>query len=368
MLDAEVRELWNLGRNDAVGWMRTPNGLELLVAPSFEVLQNANRHRRLFRGTRQMGRRTFRELTAILDVEPMHREFHEWVGLGKVDIPDATIESIIQRYALSRTDNHAVLLFDIVNFSVHSSVQQVAQLNSLEYSISIAQKRMTELGLEVDLARSSTGDGFYVWNRGKGLEADLRLYYLAMLTLSDNAIARSLTTGSLVPEIRTCFHVGGHFSYHQIDNLNPKGNDYIVGDVTIKLARLVTAAWPGQILLGDLLQYAGRNEDKAVNTEAFISQAADWLGRLHGLVLSDHPIEAVKSYLTGPQIGDDEFGVSKLHITDKHGITHTAFNAKVNIYRRNAPPMFLGLRHSDIKDCFKMTQPEPAPRSPTTLH
>jgi hypothetical protein len=36
-------------------------------------------------------------------------------------------------------------------------------------------------------------------------------------------------------------------------------------------------------------------------------------------------------------------------VTDKHGLTRYAYNAKINIYRENAEPIFLGVQDHDLK-------------------
>ena len=53
--------------------------------------------------------------------------------------------------------------------------------------------------------------------------------------------------------MRACFHVGSCYEFHQAEGLNPTTHDFIVGDVTIELARMIDAALPGQILVGDFM-------------------------------------------------------------------------------------------------------------------
>ena len=73
------------------------------------------------------------------------------------------------------------------------------------------------------------------------------------IVLADNAIARSKSSSKAVPRLRACFHVGACYEFHQAEGLNPTMHDFIVGDVTIELARMIDAAMPGQILVGDFL-------------------------------------------------------------------------------------------------------------------
>ena len=45
---------------------------------------------------------------------------------------------------------------------------------------------------------------------------------------------------------------------------------------------------------------------------------------------------------------NDQFGIHKFRIKDKHDKYRTVFNAKVNIYRGQAEPIYLGLQTSDL--------------------
>ena len=56
--------------------------------------------------------------------------------------------------------------------------------------------------------------------------------------------------------------------------------------------------------------------------------------------------------LTGEKGDDGEFGIKKYLIADKHGRTRNVYNAKINIYRSKAEPIFLGIQTSEL-DGFK---------------
>ena len=85
----------------------------------------------------------------------------------------------------------------------------MTQLNSLAHSLNSAHSKMLGSRLQVNFARSSTGDGFYIWNRDLGVEANTNLYHLMHLVLADNAIARRKARARTVPLLRACFHLGG---------------------------------------------------------------------------------------------------------------------------------------------------------------
>jgi hypothetical protein len=269
------------------------------------------------------------------------------------DIANAAIENIIKRYSLSYVEDRAVILFDIVKFTLFSPLEQVTQLNSLAYSVNAAYSRLLDHQIEINFARTTTGDGFYIWNRDRSIQASVNLYHFMHLVLADNAIAHSKAKGNTVPTLRTCFSVGGHYEYYQSEGLSPTIYSYIVGDVTIELARMIASAEPGQIMVGEFeapMMEPDKETMMRVGTVDFIELAQDTLSSLHGLVLSNEAIDSIKCYLTGVQGADGNFGIQRLVISDKHGLTRNVFNAKVNIYRKKGDPIFLGLQHADLGD------------------
>ena len=65
-------------------------------------------------------------------------------------------------------------------------------------------------------------------------------------------------------------------------------------------------------------------------------------------MLSGDEIESIKCYLTGERTGDDAYSITKYLVTDKHGRTRNIYNAKINIYRKQADPIFLGVQAADL--------------------
>jgi hypothetical protein len=262
---------------------------------------------------------------------------------------------MIRRYGINYVASRAVTLFDIVGFSLLTPFEQMTQLNSLSYSLNSAHAKMLELDVGINFARSSSGDGFYVWNRDNGLEANVNLYHFMHLVLADNAIASSKSAAKVVPRLRACFHVGSCYEFHQAEGLNPTIHDFIVGDVTIELARMIDAAMPGQILVGDFLaELSDEHSDpemSQVHLDAvtFLEQAQGNLAKLSGLELSGEKVSAIKCYLTGERLESGDFNIRRLSISDKHGLSRTAYNAKVNIYRELAEPILLGIEDRKLQ-------------------
>jgi len=58
-------------------------------------------------------------------------------------------------------------------------------------------------------------------------------------------------------------------------------------------------------------------------------------------------ISHISTYLTGRKNTDGSYAVRELDITNKHGMRHTAYNAKVNIFLRVNEPIYLGLQDEE---------------------
>src|SRR5262249_55913962 len=146
------------------------------------------------------------------------------------------------------------------------------------------------------------------------------------------------------------FHVGEHYEFHQVDGLNPTTFSYIVGKVTVDLARMLESARPGQILLGDFvtqLDGTGTGLPIRYDTLAFVENTAATLGQLCGLDISGGRIANIRCYLTGPRLGG-QYMVNRYYVRDKHATTRVVYNAKMNIHRDRAEPIYLGIQHAGL--------------------
>ena len=243
------------------------------------------------------------------------------------------VEQLIRRYGLSYVEGRAVVLFDIVEFSLYTPFEQASQLNSLSYSLNSAYNKLLASGIEVNFARTTTGDGYYIWNRNLGPEANIELFYFLLLVVADNAAARAASRGNTVPVIRSAFHIGGHYELYQAEGINPTVFSYIVGDVTIELARMVELAAAEQILVGDFSTEVG---DKAiasapVSTQAFVAACNSGLSALEGLQLAGKPVATVSCRLSEQCDDGGEALPRRFRITDKHGLSRCAFNLELSI-------------------------------------
>ncbi len=358
---------WSLGQNSILSWTPTDEGMLVLVVPHYAIAEymavsdrgdsvskrvSARFITELISGDRQLTLSQMHKVGRLLKVEPKSITLRQPLSAHPVEIQ--IVEKMIRRYGINYVASRAVTLFDIVSFSLLTPFEQMTQLNSLSYSLNSAHAKMLDLDVGINFARSSSGDGFYIWNRDHGLEANVNLYHFMHIVLADNAIASSKTASRAVPQLRACFHVGSCYEFHQAEGLNPTTHDFIVGDVTIELARMIDAALPGQILVGE---FVAEIEDgtlgettSQVNLDAvtFLRRAQGNLSKLSGLELSGDRVTAIKCYLTGERLASGEFSIRRLRIKDKHGLIRTAFNAKVNIYRDNAPPILLGIEDKKL--------------------
>jgi hypothetical protein len=356
---------WSLGQNNILSWSPLDQGVLILVVPHYAIAEyTAPRENdlpprlsprfitELISGNRQLSITQMQKVARLLEVDPVHIPLRQ--PLSGSHVENQIIEKMIRRYGINYVASRAVTLFDIVGFSLLTPFEQMTQLNSLSYSLNSAHAKMLEQNVDLNFARSSSGDGFYIWNRDDGLEASVNLYHLMHIVLADNAIARSKSTSKAVPRLRACFHVGSCYEFHQAEGLNPTMQDFIVGDVTIELARMIEAAQPGQILVGDFMADIETLEDGEdivdpnIDAVTFLERAQGNLALLSGMELAGERVTAIKCYLTGEQVGDGNFSIRRLIIRDKHGLSRVAFNAKVNIYRESAQPILLGIQDKKL--------------------
>jgi hypothetical protein len=352
-IDIAVHNLWMLGKNMIVGWIAADDGIEVCFAPVHRVLAEAANNPRLLDGGRQMNAATFTAACKTLQARPLRLglpfKIRTETTTGDVD-PDA-VDAVIRRYSIVRTAHRAMILFDIVGFSNASPIEQLAQFTSLESSISGAGETLCELGLDVELARSTAGDGYlYVWNRAEGLEADMRTYAALLLTLIDNALSQQdAGAGSaLVPRLRIGFTVGSHYSYHQVEGTKPRSFEYATGQVTITLARILANALPGQILVGNF-QRPVENSTKVLDTVLFLARAEKLLAQINGAELGGQAVKEIRAIVSGGQIGNRAQSVLKYSIADKHGNRYEAFNLHARADRDAAPRLEFGLRPDKLK-------------------
>ncbi len=340
--------LWSYGSNALIGWTPSPRGMEVLSIPMVRLYRDGNVHRRVFSGDRIMGQATFNAVAKALEVQPMELYLERPIGTEPDSVSVASVDRIFSQFAVTKTGQRAVFLIDAVGFSLFSPEEQASQLAALEFALNIADETARRQNIPLTLARSTTGDGFYVWNEEKGPEADLRLFCVFTLTLTYlSALRRAMGEVSYVPKIRSCFGIGSHYSYHHSETNQRGGLDYIVGDVTISLARLIDKAKPDQVLVADF----GReidNSDQIMRTPAFLDAAVAMLNDCHEIEIMGSKVKQVSVNLTGPNQAGSGTRIQRLKVTDKHGLSHYCYNANFNVVPIAGAPLQSGLRHEEL--------------------
>lgn len=229
----------------------------------------------------------------------------------------AAIDELLKPYGVAFTERRAVALLDIVGFSRASRLEQAALLNSLVHSIAIAQRRCRQLELGVSLGRMNTGDGFYLWNRRGGTEADVNLVALLILALADNRLTAA--EGGLVPTLRTAVTVGSHFSFFQPGTDGEHAHEFIVGESTIAAARMAAAAQARQILVG------ARMIDGGLNAMRLIEATQQRLVTLGPVAFASGALRVGAVRLSG---GDTP---QRSVVRGKHGIEYRTYNMRVDL-------------------------------------
>jgi hypothetical protein len=369
-LDNALRQHWNLGQNILLCWCVHPEGIQVLLVPHYFLghfsasLNDCDPIDRL----EALNGRFIRELIAgsrLLSATDLAGAASR-LQLTATTIPlpvaikpqvSAAIDEMIKRYSINYVKSRAVLLFDIVNFSLVSPFEQSSQLNSLSYSLNSAHNKLRKQNIEINFSRTTTGDGYYVWHHGDSPRSNLELFQFMLLVVADNALAQRAAvndpaSGQTVPKIRTGFHIGSHFEFYQVEGLNPGMNSFIVGDVTIELARILDLARCGQIFVGDfdtLVPTSYREGAYLIQADSqrFVERAAKQMISLQGVTLAGEKIEGIHCFLTGDTGPSGGRSVRRFRITDKHGRSRNAYNLRINI-RSSGKSLILGLPDNEL--------------------
>ncbi len=148
-LEQTLRKQWRLGQSIVLCWSADKRGLLVIFVPRYflgnycatggaredSASENEGFIRELISGARRKPRDELFDIADRLGVAPTFIKLNE---------------------ALSEESN----------------VEQASQLNSLSYSLNSAYSKLLAQGVEVNFARTTTGDGYYVWNRNLSAYAD----------------------------------------------------------------------------------------------------------------------------------------------------------------------------------------------------
>ncbi|RLQ22011.1 hypothetical protein DWB85_10135 [Seongchinamella sediminis] len=368
-LEKTLRKQWRLGQNIVLCWSADERGLLVIFVPHYflgnycaegaEHSGNEAYIREMISGQRRKTREEMFAVSRRLEVAPTFIKLN--TALSEEPLVLQAVEQLIRRYGLSYVENRAVLLFDIVEFSLYTPFEQASQLNSLSYSLNSAYNKLLSQGIEINFARTTTGDGYYIWNRSLGPEADRDLFYFMLLVVADNAVARAASRGNTVPLIRAAYHVGGHYELYQAEGVNPTVFSYIVGDVTIELARMVELAAAGQLLIGDFFTSLGDGPlaTERVSTPAFVAACNRGLEAVVGTQLSSKQISTIQCWLSKTRDEQGESVPRRFRIVDKHGFNHYAYNLQLKVSLEDKE-LLLGLDDAGLAAVPQATAKEAA--------
>lgn len=348
-LETTLRKQWRMGQNIVLCWSSDERGLLVIFVPHYflgnycaasESDPDRGRNneafiRDLISGRRRKSRDELFSISDRLDVAPTFIK----LGTALSEEPQVleSVEQVIKRYGLSYVESRAVLLFDIVDFSLYTPFEQASQLNSLSYSLNSAYNKLLQQGVEINFARTTTGDGYYIWNRDLGPSANQDLFLFMLLVVTDNAVAQQASRGNTVPVIRTGYHIGGHYELYQAEGINPSVFSYIVGDVTIELARMLDLAQGNQVLVGDFhCEQAGWGTDTvksitAVSASSFVTACNRALSALRGVALAGGEVDTMSCHLTESVEQDGQVRPRRFRIVDKHNRQRYVYNLQCEV-------------------------------------
>ncbi len=345
-LDDKLFEFWRFGEKILLVWTRDATALQFLAIPHYRILEAGHRDivNGILAGPKFLPGPQFAETVVRFGSAALVLKL---TFAAAEQVPADLIDSCVAKYGVTLIHDRAVVLLDIVGFSLHEPLEQVAMLKSLSHSVNSAYSQLISKDIRINFARSTTGDGFYIWNRARTRDANIALYKLMMLLLADNAVAQKKAGQDLlVPKLRAAFHIGEHYEFHEVEAPSPTTFSYIVGPVTIDLARFLAHAPAEQIVMGNFEATVG---GKRTGTAKFVEDAAGSLDQLVGLRVAGDQVRNIRCYLTGPAGADGKFAVASYVIRDKHQLEHSVYNAKINIHLASSPPIFLGIQHKNIE-------------------
>jgi hypothetical protein len=348
-LEKTLRKQWRMGQNIVLCWSSDSRGLLVIFVPHYflgnycampeeraaEGQENEAFIRGLISGERRMSRDDLFAVCNRLDVSPTFIKLS--TPLSEEPPVLQAVEQVIKRYGLSYVESRAVLLFDIVDFSLYTPFEQASQLNSLSYSLNSAYNKLLAQGIEINFARTTTGDGYYIWNRDLSPKANQDLFLFMLLVVADNFVAQAASRGNTVPVIRTGFHIGGHYELYQAEGVNPSVFSYIVGDVTIELARMLDIAQANQVVVGEFhceqagWGAGGLKSITAVSAASYVNACNRALSAIAGVSISGKTINAISCRLSEAVESDGQTRPRRFLSIDKHGLSRYAYNLEFQI-------------------------------------
>lgn len=249
------------------------------------------------------------------------------------------VSQALSRFGARSWKARGIALIDICGFTRVSPTRQLAYLMSLNKAMNTSYAYLTgHCDATIDVRRSTTGDGYYLWNSWIGWEGDVAL--LAFLIQTMTVLRQRRDEAREEPfQVRAAFTVG------EVFEIADRGVDYqyvrnevAVGPATSYLARLLNDAVPNQLLLGDFQRQGPRADPQQRGPAELLDGAVRRLRLGHGAYATS---DCTRAALVPNQ---------RLRVVDKHGMSHYCFNvsgAVDNLVGRKRHEALVGVRVDD---------------------
>ncbi len=344
-LERSIGKIFAHGANLVIGWHLAAHGIKVLHLPSYALAATPGFSTESLKPSKFV--KTEAEFHRLCNIGARVSSIPLSFEIANEAKTIAAIDRVMRRFSITHYPCRCVSLFDMVGFSKYGPFDRITLITMLSHHILVAAEKCRQLELPVEVSMTTTGDGFYIWNDRVGYGADVALYTVTMLALIYNYAALDVARNAAVPNLRCCVGFGEHYEYfqHRADARDPVC--FIVGDVTIELARMMSAAVDNQILIGSHRRRV--KSGRVIDTPGFVRLAQTGLDRLIGMHIPGGEIAAIKSYLTGERVIDDDYSVTRYDVVDKHDFRHACFNAKLNVTDRTGSEVYIGCLDRDLE-------------------
>ena len=73
------------------------------------------------------------------------------------------------------------------------------------------------------------------------------------------------------------------------------------------------------------------------------------VNRMTGTTFPGGTIQNLRVYFSGPKVGENAFSIRRFYVTDKHGLKHACYNARLVLTISTGETVEFGLRADELK-------------------
>ncbi len=309
LLLARMRRAWHHGDRLALAWTAQPGLIRVLMVERGAFLALCRARPALWSGRRHHPPASLPALEAELG-EAAERV--DVVLAGRADEAlHARVEKLVERFSIRLHRRRPVALVDLVAFSKCGPIDQLSRLVGLEQALCRAEEGLAAADLAITPMRTTTGDGFYLWDPTSRADSAVRLLALVLATF-----AHVDRAGFGAEGLKATLGIGACFGFHRVSGQTPQDDTFIVGAVTVEIARLMGGCRPGQILLG-----TGPDHRRL---PTWTDAVAELNPRLEAAAASVG--FRLRAHLTGRRDLDGHTLFDRLTVRAKHGWSYPAVN------------------------------------------